>query len=313
MSEAARVDDLAAAIARLEPRLGPLRGEPQVLGGGMTNRNVRVRLGEGDYVVRLCGIGAEAVSVDRETEQLAQRAAHAAGIAPAVVARLVADGGLACDVLVTQFASGPALTAAQVREPAMLSQIAAALRVLHDGPLLPTSFPAFTLAHEYAERAVARGATLDPADRELAVSLSALIRAAVGGPGHEPVPCHNDLLSANFLLDGDALQLIDWEYAGMNDRFFDLGNLAVNNELDADDELALLRQYLGAEPAAREIAALRLMRLMSDVREALWGVVQSVSSEIEFDYRAYAEKHFARLRAASADPRFEEWLDAASA
>ena len=66
------------------------------------------------------------------------------------------------------------------------------------------------------------------------------------------MPCHNDLLSANFLGDGERLRIIDWEYAGMNDRYFDLGNLAVNNELsEADDELRCSRAYFGAEPARR--------------------------------------------------------------
>ena len=66
MSEPARIDELAAVLALLEPDLGPLRGEPQTLSGGMTNRNVRVLLGDGDYVVRLCGMNADVVSVDRE-------------------------------------------------------------------------------------------------------------------------------------------------------------------------------------------------------------------------------------------------------
>ncbi len=58
---------------------------------------------------------------------------------------------------------------------------------------------------------------------------------------------------------------------------------------------------------------MRLMRLMSDVREAMWGVVQGVVSELDFDFAAYAADHFARLRAAAADPRVEEWIRGASA
>ncbi len=321
MSEPARVDELTAVLALLEPDLGPLRGEPQTLSGGMTNRNVRVLLGDGDYVVRLCGMNADVVSVDRESEMLAQRAAHAAGIAPAVAARLTAGTSLgdpagevlACDVLVTEFALGPTLSAADVRAPEMLARIARSLRTLHAGPMLPAVFPTFELAEDYARRAGERGALVDGSDRELATGLSGRIRGALRGPDHEPVPCHNDLLPANFLGDAQRVEIIDWEYAGMNDRFFDLGNLAVNSELSEDEELVLLRSYFGEEPDARRVAALRLMRLMSDVREALWGVVQSVFSEVEFDYEAYGREHFARLRAAAADPRLQDWLRAASA
>ena len=85
----------------------------------------------------------------------------------------------------------------------------------------------------------------------LALSLSERIGAALSGPEHEPVPCHNDLLAARTSsAHGDALVIIDWEYAGMNDRYFDLGNLAVNNELSPDDELRLLEAYFGEPPGA---------------------------------------------------------------
>ena len=79
------------------------------------------------------------------------------------------------------------------------------------------------------------------------------IAAALRGPEHEPVPCHNDLLPANFLRDGDALRIIDWEYAGMNDRYFDLGNLAVNNELGPRRRAAPARGLLrrAAPPTPR--------------------------------------------------------------
>jgi hypothetical protein len=93
----------------------------------------------------------------------------------------------------------------------------------------------------------------------------------------------------------------------MGDRFFDLGNLAVNNELDADDEQRLVAAYFGAR-SGRRLAALRLMRVMSDFREAMWGAVQDVVSELDFDYRAYRDEHFERLLAAIDDPAFERSL-----
>jgi hypothetical protein len=46
------------------------------------------------------------------------------------------------------------------------------------------------------------------------------------------------------------------------------------------------------------------MRFMSDFREAMWGVVQQAISELEFDFRAYADEHFERLERTAADPRF---------
>ncbi|HEX8855065.1 MAG TPA: hypothetical protein VF752_05640, partial [Thermoleophilaceae bacterium] len=60
-------------------------------------------------------------------------------------------------------------------------------------------------------------------------------------------------------------------------------------------------------------AALRLMRFMSDLREAMWGVVQSAVSDLDFDFTGYAAQHFERLHRTAADPRFAESLEEARA
>jgi thiamine kinase-like enzyme len=96
---------------------------------------------------------------------------------------------------------------------------------------------------------------------------------------------------------------VDWEYAGMGDPFFDLGNFAVNHELDAEGERLLLENYGGGDHEA-----LVLMRFMSDFREAMWGVVQQAISTLEFDFRTYADEHFERLQRTAAEPRFRAAL-----
>jgi hypothetical protein len=97
----------------------------------------------------------------------------------------------------------------------------------------------------------------------------------------------------------------------MGDRWFDLGNLAVNNGLGAAEEERLLTAYLGHAPGDRARATLALMRYMSDFREAMWGVVQGTVSDLDFDFDAYAREHFDRLAATGADERFGQWLEAA--
>ena len=121
---------------------------------------------------------------------------------------------------------------------------------------------------------------------ELARQIEALRAAA------PRVTCHNDLLAANFIDDGERIWVVDWEYAGMGDPFFDLANFAVNNGLDEEGERALLEAY-----GSTDVRALTLMRFMSDFREAMWGVVQQAISELDFDFAAYADEHFERLRA----------------
>jgi thiamine kinase-like enzyme len=303
------MSDLVPLLDRLRPLLGPIGGDPVPLEGGITNRNFRIRLGGAQYVLRVCDPDAEALGVDRATEALAATRAAAAGIGPAVAAWLEDEGAL-----VTRWLEGGPLTAEELRGPRALAEVAAALRRFHDGPPLPSAFAVFELVERNGEL-VRRARGADPDGYAEALEATRRIRAALDPrrPDHEPVPCHNDLLSANFVRDGERVRIVDWEYAGMNDRFFDLGNLAVNNGLGEIEELALLELYFDEPASERRLAALRLMRVVSDFREAMWGAVQSVRSQLDFDYDGYAREHFDRLLAAIQDPGFEESLRAAAA
>ena len=55
-----------------------------------------------------------------------------------------------------------------------------------------------------------------------------------------------------------------------------------------------------------------LMKLVSDAREGMWGVVQQGISTIDFDYRAYADEHFERLLTNASTPEYRANLVAAS-
>ena len=181
-----------------------------------------------------------------------------------------------------------------MRRPATIRRVVAALRKLHDAAPIPGRFDAHAVVDEYRREAEAHGVQV-PAAYAAAHATSERIRLA---RGPQPiVPCHNDLLNANFLDDGE-IRIVDWEYAGMGDRFFDLANLSVNHEFGAGEDDVLLGEYFGeASPAAVE--ALAMMKFMSDFREAMWGVLQSAISELDFDFNGYAAKHFDRMEKAA--------------
>jgi aminoglycoside phosphotransferase (APT) family kinase protein len=293
---------LSTILPRLAVALGALEGEPVALEGGITNRNYVARLGGRDYVVRVCGKDTGALGIDRTTECLATERAAVLGIGPPVALRLADE-----DVLVTGFLPGGAVEPDALREPAALAQVAAGLRAFHDGDALPTAFAVFRLVEAQAALGT------PPAGYDALLAIAHRIEAALEAhPEHRPVPCHNDLLPANFIRDGDRLYLVDWEYAGMNDRYFDLGNLAVNNGLSEQDDRRLLEAYWHEPTTERRFAALQLMRFISDFREAMWGVAQGELSELDFDYDNYAREHVARMTSTSEDPRFEEWITVAA-
>jgi thiamine kinase-like enzyme len=269
-------------------RVWPGRGATfEVLGGGITNHNLKVEVDGERLVLRVAGKDTTLLGIDRSVELAATRAAAAAGIGPEVVAFVEPEGWL-----VTRFIEGEIPPVESMREPDMLARVAAALRAFHDGPPIPGTFDSFRVVEAYRETALARGGRV-PADYDWAHEIGGRIeqeRAAA-----EAEPCHNDLLNANFLDDGERLRIVDWEYAGMGDRFFDLANFSINHELGPEQREALLRAYFG-ELRGDDVAALDLMAFMSDFREAMWGVVQAAVSELDFDFDAYASEHFERLR-----------------
>ena len=295
--------ELDAALSALEPVIGRAEGEPAALDGGITNRNFRLRIGGRDVVVRLPGKDTERLGIDREAERMATEAAAGAGVGPDVVAFIAAP-----PCLVTAFIAGRPVSAEELRRPPLLDEVAAALRAFHAAPSLPARFDAFAIVEAYHATAAAGGGRIPDAYATLLAGARA-IRAALRSPEHMPVPCHNDLLTANLLHDGARLRIVDWEYAGMGDRYFDLGNLSANNGFAEPDDEHLLTAYWASPCTPRRFAALRLMRIMSDFREGMWGVVQGSISKLDFDFAAYAEEHLARVAAGLADARFSTWLE----
>ena len=295
---------LDEALRALEARLGPRECEPVPIAGGITNRNWRVRFAGRDCVLRLPGRNTELLGIDREVERANTAAAAAVGVGPEVVAFVPELG-----CLLTAWIPGRTVSAEELRGP-LLGAVATALRTVHDGPPVPGSFSPFQRTRDYAREAVARGARLPDGHDRVAAAAEEIEDALAGRP---TVPCHDDLLTANWLFDGERLRIVDWEYAGMGDRAFDLGNFAGHHELDAAAEVALLTAYSGAPPTGGGLAALRLMRLMAAFWEAMWAVLQGAVSELDADFAGYADAYLARLRISLEDRDYPRWLEAARA
>ena len=273
----------------------------ELLGGGITNHNLKVEVDGELFVLRVAGKDTGLLGIDRKVELAATESAAALGIGPEVVAFVEPEGWL-----VTRFVEGETPPLAAMREPELLERVAAALRAFHAGRTLPRGFDSFRVVEAYHVLALERHGEVPPT-YAWANATAAHIEELRGDAS--AVPCHNDLLNANFLDDGETLRIVDWEYAGMGDRFFDLANFSINHELDESARRALLEAYFG-EVDDEDERALELMRFMSDFREAMWGVVQSAVSELDFDFAGYAAEHFARLERTAASPAFVAALEA---
>jgi thiamine kinase-like enzyme len=296
-------DQLVAGLTRL-PELAGRELTLTTLSGGITNRNYLVTPADGRdrYVIRLAGNDTHLLGISREVEYAATVAAAGVGVGPEVVAFIRPEG-----YLVTRFIEGKPLPEADAHLPATLARVADALRRFHDGPAIPGLFIPLRIVEVYRALAVARGVRIPP-EYDLARAIGRRIELALLAAPIELQPCHNDLLNANFIDDGERIRIVDWEYAGMGDIFFDLANFSVNHELSPDEDAVLLEAYDRGAPRAGRLARLALMRVVSDFREAMWGVLQQGISTLEVDFVAYAGDHFERLLRNAARPAFERAL-----
>jgi thiamine kinase-like enzyme len=295
---------LAAVIAAI-PEWEGLEPDVTPITIGITNRNFKVEIGGEWFVVRVSGKDTDLLGIDRSAENEAARAAAAAGVAPEVYAYLPDQGAL-----ITRFMAGGYIPEEDLEREDVLGAVIRSVKAIHAGAPIPSTFPVFRIVEDYRAIAGERGVSA-PAVFEEIHAKAGDIEAAFSKQPLADRPCHNDLLNANFLLEGDHVWIVDYEYGGMGDLFFDLGNLSINNGLSADAQEMLLRLYFGDVTDVHR-ARLQLMRIMSDFREAMWGVVQQAISTLDFDYVDYAGRHFARCLANASDDPFGEWLRAAA-
>jgi thiamine kinase-like enzyme len=291
---------LDEAIARVPGWVGRSDIKVTPLSGGITNSNYRVDLGGEAYVLRIAGTNTELLGILRDHEYTANLAAGQLGIAPEVVYFIQPEG-----YLVTRFISGRPVHPEEMRQPETIERVAEALKRVHSLPAIPGEFWVPHIVAAYSQ--VARQYAV-PFPENFPWLLERLAEAEAALTAHPLAfhPCHNDLLNENFLFDG-RMRILDWEYAGMGDPFFDLANLSVNHDFTDEQDRCLLESYFG-EVTPGSYAHLKVTRILSDYREAMWGLVQMGISQLDFDFRDYADKHFRRLTANLLDPRWEQWI-----
>ena len=300
-------EELVAALGRV-PDLAGLRLTLSPLSGGITNRNFLVSAeGVPDrWVLRLAGNDTHLLGISREVELAATVAAAGVGVGPEVTAFIRPEG-----YLVTRFIDGSPVSDESVHTADTIRRVADSIRRVHEGPAIPGLFIPLRIVEAYRALAFARGVPI-PLEYDLSRAIGRRIELAMLANPIELRPCHNDLLNANFIDDGSRIRIVDWEYAGMGDPFFDLGNFSVNNGLTPDEDRWLLEAYDGGTIRPDRLARILLMRVVSDFREAMWGVLQQGISVLEVDFVAYASEHFERLLATASTPAFERALRAAS-
>ena len=229
------------------------------------------------------------------------------GIAPEVVYFIEPE-----NYIVTKFITGKTIPPDVIKTPDYLARVAKKIRLFHKrGPKLKGDFNVFRRVEMLTKISKSNNAKF-PHDWDWIMQKAKEVEKALAKDPYIPTPTHNDLLNLNWLeedVPGDIgeIRLLDWEYAGMGDIFFDLGNFAHHHRLNEEQVDNFLYEYFG-EVTNKQYARLRLMWPMSELHESMWGTTQTGISKLEEDFQGYADLWFARFRTHVTDYRWEQWL-----
>lgn len=290
----------AEAIGELLDLVPELRGPRAVtaLAGGLTNHNFKVDTDGGAYVVRISDPDTGLLAIDRDNEHVNSVAAAEAGVGARVVAYVPEHV-----MLVLEYLPDCETMSRETMQRGDRLAAAAAMRQLHAGPAFRDPFDMFRIQAGYREVCRERGFALPDRYDDFEPQVRRLEQAMRTQP--EPlVPCNNDLLAENFLWDGSRFRLIDYEYSGMNEASFEIGNVWSESDLTLAQLEELVDAYWGAATPAK-VARARMWGLMSKYGWTLWGVIQHNLSDIDFDFWAWLMDKHERATAEFDGPDFD--------
>ena len=297
MSLSTRAEEAAARVSLWSGR----EVEIKPLSGGLTNENYLVVVGGERFVLRLPGQSTELLSIDRENEVYNTTAAATTGIGPKVLEHVPG-----IDAMVLEFIPGATMSAKALRSAEMPTRMADSFHRLHAAPRFLRDFNMFRLIEYYLRIVEEHGVTIPDGYRDWLPTV-ADVEAAVNVAALPAAPCHNDLLCENFIDDGTALRIVDYELSGNNDPCFDLGNTAQEAGFDQDLRAALCDAYFG-RPDARQLARMKLFALMSDVGWTLWGAIQAKISAVDFDFVDYYTGRWGRALEVLRSDELKRWM-----
>jgi thiamine kinase-like enzyme len=273
----------------------------QALSGGLTNTNYKVVVAGTPFFVRIPGEGTELLAVDRRNEYFNARAAAETGVGPKVLYYLPEY-----QAMVLEFLQGTTMSNEALHAPGMPAKIAGAIRRLHAGPRFLTDFNMFRLTEYYLDICSRRGIRIPQGYPDRMPTVGRIEQALAVRP-LPTVPCNNDLLAENYIDDGAAMRIIDYEYSGNNDPCFELGNTCQELHYDETRIAEVCTAYFG-DPSAGRIARMKLNMIMSDVGWALWAAIQANISKIKYDFWGWAQERWGRAVVKMDSPEFPTWL-----
>jgi thiamine kinase-like enzyme len=275
----------------------------EILSGGITNPLFKCTVDGKGYVLRIPGEGTD-MFIDRKNERSATTAAANCGVAPKILSTVMPE-----DAVVIPFIEGEVMHPQTIAENDQhITAITEIMKKVHTEAVFDRETYVFDMIRKYAQW-VKDVDGFFPHDYDWMQNISDRIEKAMDRNKPALAPCHNDVLSENFIFDGDGkMWLLDWEYGGMNDPYFDLGDFAIEHPFSREQEELIIKVYCG-DLQEDKLYRLLLHKLTADLWWSLWAMIQVKISKLDFDFYQYGIDRYARFRMNYYDRDFETWIN----
>jgi thiamine kinase-like enzyme len=266
------------------------------LSGGITNKLYRIQSEKGDYTVRIYGDKTD-LFINRDYEAHAIEEMAKIGVASNLVKYMPEIG-----VTIVEFINNSiVLKNGNFLDKSLYQKIVDPIRKIHDSgvqlkkifnPIIEVKKMAAILADlkaSYEEFAI--DATIRRLDK---------LAAIIAIPPSEFTACHNDLLADNFILIKDGFEhlydspmyIIDWEYAGMAPRYYDIADMFQEILVPREAEIRIVKEYCEDRDFDKTLYYIDLFKPFPDIYWFLWSLIQLNISKITFDYYTYGKIKF---------------------
>lgn len=210
------------------------------LSGGVTNITYKVQTADQSYAIRIPGNGTNEY-INRPNEISNMEAASTLGFVPAIEYSNPDTG-----IVITQYIENNIpMCRDDIHNPERLRLICERLGGLHRSQIrFSNAFNIREQLREYQQLLNRLGAVYPDDLRCHMQKFERIVDDLFDSldPG-SLVPCHGDPKLNNFLLQDKKMWLIDWEYSGMAEYYFDLVNMVMTDDLNEEEEQILLQAY----------------------------------------------------------------------
>jgi len=274
--------------------------------GGMTNLVHLVKTKKINLIVRIAGKGTEEY-INREIEFKNASAAWRAGISAEIIWADVKEGVMISKAINEIETMTPNLFSSRKGSPA---RAGFALAKLHNsGETFDFRFELFNMIDDYLKILSTKDVDLPEGYHDI-VKAAEPVKESLEANPTPLAPCHCDPLCENFLDDGKNMWIVDWEYSGMNDPLWDLGDLSVEAGMNEVQENEMLEAYFGRAPTSAQKGRVIIYKAMCDLLWTLWGLIQLADKNPVDDFRTYSIERFERCKVLMQNPTFAEHIKA---